>query len=183
MEQTDTDLAAREALRARQGSGARYDAANAPADELLLARRGAAFFARKLNELTDTDLEAPSLREGRTRAYVIAEVSYQARMMAIALKSLREELTAEEAGWVPDIGLAATLPTRALRHLYAHADVHLNVEFRDLQPPHWEQEVAIGEGRPAPVRSVPLLRARTIWRSAIDLGTGARMADMPPVLL
>lgn len=45
MSLTETDEA-REALWARQEKGARYDAANVPAEILLLARRGAAFFSR-----------------------------------------------------------------------------------------------------------------------------------------
>ena len=52
------------ALRQRQGAGARYDAPNAPHDDLLLARRGAAYFARQLNRLDDTALDAPSLVQG-----------------------------------------------------------------------------------------------------------------------
>lgn len=59
MSLAETDLAAREALKARQGKGARYDAPNAPAEDLLLARRGTAHFARKLMELPDAELYAP----------------------------------------------------------------------------------------------------------------------------
>ena len=150
MFQTETDEAAREALRARQGKGARYDAANAPAGDLLFARRGAAFFARKLNELSDADFDAPSLREGWSRRHVVAHVSYQARAMAIALKGMREGLTEEEAQWRPDVMLAATLPVRALRYLYEHSDVHLNVEFRDLRPEDWDGEVTLAEGVSVP---------------------------------
>lgn len=179
MSLTETDRTAREALRARQGAGARYDAPNAPAEDLLLARRGAAFFARKLNELADADFDAPSLRDGWSRRHLVADVSYRARAMAIALKGLREELTDEEAEWRPDVVLAATLPVRALRYLYEHSDVHLNVEFRDLSPEDWERQVRLGEGAPVAVRALPLLRAKEIWRGAVDLGNGARKADMP----
>jgi len=182
MSLTETDRSAREALRARQGAGARYDAPNAPAGDLLLARRGAAFFARKLNELSDADFDGPSLRGGWSRRHLIADVSYRARAMAIALKSLREDLTDEEAEWRPDVALAATLPVRALRYLYEHSDVHLNVEFRDLSDEGWDGEVRIGEGAPVAVNTLPLLRAREIWRAAVDLGNGARMADLPTSL-
>ena len=50
--------------------------------QLLTARRGTAFFARKLNELRDADLDAPSLLPGWTRRHVIAHVSYNARAIA-----------------------------------------------------------------------------------------------------
>ncbi|MBP7002177.1 maleylpyruvate isomerase family mycothiol-dependent enzyme [Amaricoccus sp.] len=77
-----TEEAAREALRARQGAGARYAAAAAPARELAWARRGTAYFARKLRELTEAELTGPSLLPGWTRAHVIAHVGYNARALA-----------------------------------------------------------------------------------------------------
>ena len=183
MSLTETDLAAREALRARQGKGARYDAENAPAKDLLLARRGAAFFARKLNELSDADFDAPSRRDGWSRRHLVADVSYRGRTMALALKQLREGLTEEEAAWVPDVKLATTLPVRALRFLYAHSDVHLSVEFRDMSPTDWERKVMVGEGKPIPVRETPLMRARDVWLGAVNLGNGARIADLPAGIL
>ena len=178
----ETGDAEREALRRRQGKGARYDAETAPAEDLLLARRGAAYFARMLNELSDRAFDAPSLRDGWTRRHLVAYVSHRARALALALKGMREGLTREEAGWRPDIELAATLPVAALRHLYTHSDVHLNVEFRDLTGEHWEGEVVLPDGVRLPVRETPMLRARDVWLGAVDLGTGARAADLPEPL-
>ena len=61
---------ARAALRELQGRGARYDAAAAPARELDWARRGTAYFARLLNNLSDEDLDAPSALPGVSRRYL-----------------------------------------------------------------------------------------------------------------
>jgi len=36
------------------------------------------------------------------------------------MKALREPLIAEEADWRPDLNLTATLPARALHHLFGH---------------------------------------------------------------
>ena len=182
MPSSDIDQAAREGLRARQGQGARYDAHNAPVDELLLARRGAAFFARKVNELDDRDFAVPSRRQGMSRAHLVAHVSYRARSLALAVKGIREGLTEEEAAWRPDAALAATLPVRAIRHLNYHSDVHLNVEFRDLQPEHWDGEEIVFDGETLAVRATPLLRARDVWMAALDLANGARPADLPAQL-
>src|SRR5690625_2550856 len=77
----DTLEEAREALRVRQGAGARYDSPNAPARDLAWARGGTAYFARKLNELTDAELFRPSLLPGWTRAALIAHVGYNARAL------------------------------------------------------------------------------------------------------
>ena len=51
-------------------------------DELLAARRGQAFFARKLNELTDAQLDGGTLLPDWTRRHVIAHVGYNARAIA-----------------------------------------------------------------------------------------------------
>src|SRR5690606_34928742 len=89
MRLTPEEQAAHEQLRARQGRGARYDSAGAPASDLLLARRGTAYFARKLNELADTDLDLPSLREGWSRRHLIAHIGYHARALAHAMEGAR----------------------------------------------------------------------------------------------
>ena len=178
----DPERAARAALRARLGPGARYEAETAPAEELLLARRGAAFFARLLTALPDAALAQPA-REGHgSRAHVVAAISLQARLVAIALKGLREGLTEEEAEWRPDIALAVTLPARALRSLYSHSDVHLNVEFRDLRAEDWEREIEIDGIGSVAVRALPMLRARDLWTGALALNAGARAEDLPPAL-
>lgn len=123
---------ARAALRERQGTGARYDAAEAPAETLGWARLGTAFFARLLNDLADADLWAPSLVPGWTRRHVVAQVGYQARALT--------QLTEWAAGGVPqpmydsnaarlaEVENGSTLPARALRGLFRHAAVHLDVE-------------------------------------------------------
>jgi maleylpyruvate isomerase len=49
---------------------------------LLTARRGTAFFARKLSELSYDGLDAPSLLPGWSRRHVIAHVGYNARAVA-----------------------------------------------------------------------------------------------------
>lgn len=83
------DTVARYALRVRQGGGARYDAETAPHDDLLQARRGTAYFARKLNELSDVDLSGPSHLPGWTRAHIVSQTSYHARTLAHLLEAAR----------------------------------------------------------------------------------------------
>lgn len=176
------DRAARDILRARQGEGARYDAENAPHDDLLLARRGTAYFARKLNELTDDALGDAALRDGWSRRHLVAHVSLQARELAIALKALREPLIAEELEWCPDLALAATLPAHALRHLFEHSAKHLDVEWRDLPAERWDTVLTHVQDSTVCARATPILRAREIWRAAIELGNGGRWSDVPAPL-
>ncbi|MDR3470691.1 MAG: maleylpyruvate isomerase N-terminal domain-containing protein [Devosia sp.] len=178
---------ARAELRARQGLGARYDAPNAPALELDWARRGTAYFARKLNELVDADLDAPSLVDGWSRREVVASVGYHARALTRITERARTgsdlhmfSSPGQRAGEIAD---GATLPPGALRHLVAHADVHLNVEWRDLGEADWDRPLETGRGKLSTARETPWMRACEVWLRALDIGGGGSMCDLPPAFL
>ena len=179
--------AARRALQERQGAGARYDAPEAPTDALRLARLGTAYFARKLGELSDAALYTPCRVPGWTRAHVICDVAYQAR----AISRQVETATAGEAippfyddetARIGEIELGATLPARALRHLFEHAAVHLNVVWRDLPGTAWDALAPDADGLPRALRATAMERARRLWRGALELDNGARLRDLPPGL-
>ena len=178
--------AARAALREKQGAGARYDADAAPHDDLLLARRGTAFFARKLNELGDDDLWGASAQDGWTRRHLIAHVAYHARALAHVVEGVRTGAPVptypSAAARDDEIALGATLPARALRHLFDHAVKHLDVEWRDLPDAGWGASVALMGGGAVPVSDLPRLRAMEVWLGALDLENGARIADLPMML-
>ena len=171
----------RAALIARQGVGARWDAPGAPAEALLSARRGTAYFARLLNGLPDHALARPSRIAGWSRAQVVAHVGYHARALAEALAGLR----GADAGTAGDIATrvarGASLPARALRGLFDHAAIHLDVEWRDLPGPAWDGRLSL-EGAEIAIRATPDLRAAVIWRAALDLDAGGRRADLPAAL-
>jgi maleylpyruvate isomerase len=172
---------ARAQLRARQGLGARYDAPNAPARELDWARRGTAYFSRKLNELTDDALWRPSRVTGWTRRHVAACVGYHARALTRVTEAARTRtrvaLFDTPTQRDEEIADGATLPAGALRHLVAHAQVHLNVEWRDLSDEDWDRRLS-GDGPPC-ARDTPWLRAKEIWLRAVDLGNGGAFSDFP----
>lgn len=178
-----TESAARDALRARQGPGARYDAPLAPADELALARRGTAYFARVLNGLPDEDFGAPSLVPGWTRAAVIAHVGYNARALARVVEGARTGIDlpmyACEEARAEEIARGASLPPRALRNLFRHAAVHLDVEWRDLADAGWDVLARGRNGGPLPIRETPWLRAREVWLHTVDLDCGGSCSDFP----
>lgn len=169
----DPDALARRRLRERQGAGARYDAASAPADHLLLARRGTAFFARILNGLTDAELDAPSDVPGWSRAHVVAHVGYHARALARLVEAARqgaaEECLAEPEAQVEDVDFGATLPRHALRYLFRHSATHLDVEWRDLDDAGWARTVRSLSGADVAIATTPLARAHEIWARAAEL--------------
>lgn len=172
---------ARAALRRRQGPGARYDASNAPALELDWARRGTAFFARKLNELRDGELDGDSAVAGWTRRHVVAATAYHARMLARAAEAARTgaaiALYEHPAQRDEEIEAGATLPPGALRHLVDHAAVHLHVEWRDLSPEDWDRPLPYAALTTA--RQSPWIRAKQLWLRALDLRSGASPRDFP----
>ncbi|MCA8880851.1 MAG: maleylpyruvate isomerase N-terminal domain-containing protein [Rhodobacteraceae bacterium] len=179
----EVEDAARAALRVRQGGGARYDAPSAPAGDLALARRGTAYFARLLNDLSDADLWFPSARTGWTRRHLIAHVGYHARALARVVEGARtgepQPLYLSDAARAAEIALGATLPARALRHLVQHAAIHLNVEWRDLTDADWRKILPDGAGGTIAVARTPWLRAHEVWSAALDLGSGGRLRDVP----
>ncbi|HEY8700702.1 MAG TPA: maleylpyruvate isomerase family mycothiol-dependent enzyme [Arthrobacter sp.] len=168
---------------------ARHDQTTDPGllQALLQARRGTAFFARKLNELTDADLDAGSLLPGWTRRHIIAHVGYNARALA---RLIEWAATGIETPMYPsptardhEIDFGATLPPIALRHLFDHSAVHLNVEWRDLPAEAWRHKVKTAQGRTVPATETVWMRTREVWIHAVDLDNGATFTDIPePVL-
>lgn len=183
----DEEAAARARLRERLGAGARYDAPAAPHRELSWARRGTAYFARKLNELSDADLDGSALVAGWSRRHVVAHVGYHARKLSrlveAARKGAAEETLPESEPLNEDINFGSTLPAHALRYLFAHSEVHLNVEWRDLHAEGWRAAVRNLAGEMIQIQDTPRLRALEVWQMAINLANGGRYADVPPELL
>ncbi|ACU97081.1 MAG: maleylpyruvate isomerase family mycothiol-dependent enzyme [Saccharomonospora viridis] len=179
--------AARAALRQRQGPGARYDSPNAPAKELTWARRGTAYFARVLAQLPDSELDRPSLLPGWSRRHVIAHVGYNARaltrLLTWARTGVETPMYASPEQRAAEIESGATLPARALRSLFSHSEVHLNVAWRDLPDEAWDAQVRTAQGRLVPARETAWMRTREVWVHALDLDHGASTHDFPPDLL
>jgi maleylpyruvate isomerase len=172
-------------LRERLGKGARYDAAAAPARELGWARRGTAYFARKLNELHDDELDEPTLIPGWTRRRLIGHVGNQARDLARIVEAARTGQPWQDA--LPEAREAeansGTLPARALRNIFYHSEVHLNVEWRDLMDADWDKVVTVANGQNIAVRDTPAIRARAVWIHAVDLLNNGSFRDFLPDFL
>lgn len=183
----DIDQEARLALKTRLGPGARYDAPDAPGDQLRLARLGTAYFARKLNELDDEGLDRPSKVTGWRRSHVVADVGYQARWLARLVAAARSgssvELIEEPEAQNEDVNFGATLPRHALRYLFAHSAVHLNVEWRELMSAGWKTAIASVDGEIVPIGATPWMRSIKVWLASVDLDNGASFFDFPPELL
>lgn len=152
------------------------------AAELLAARRGQAFWARALTDLRDADFDGPSSLPGWSRRHVIAHVGFHARALARLVEGARtgieQPMYSSLADRDAEITFGATLPVEALRNLAAHAAVHLNVEWRDLPEERWSALVSLPDGRRVPVSATVGMRAREVWRHALDLDSGASAAEV-----
>ncbi|SEJ48200.1 maleylpyruvate isomerase [Arthrobacter sp. yr096] len=168
---------------------ARHDLTTDPGlqEDLLQARRGTAFFARKLNELTDAELDGGTLLPDWTRRHILAHVGYNARAIA---RLVEWAATGVETPMYPspearnhDINFGATLSPIALRNLFDHSAVHLSVEWRDLPDANWANQVRTAQGRTVPATETVWMRTREVWVHAVDLDNGASFSDIPaPVL-
>lgn len=157
------------------------------ARRLLVMRRGQAFWARKLNELSDNEFDGRSLLPGWTRRHLVAHVGFNARAIARLVEWARTDIETpmyeSSAQRAEEIDFGATLPTEALRNLAAHSAVHLNVEWRDLPASAWSREVRTAQGRLVPVSETVWMRTREVWVHAVDLANGACVDDFPAELI
>jgi maleylpyruvate isomerase len=157
------------------------------AAQLLETRRGQAFFSRKLAELRDADLGAPSLLDGWSRRHVIAHVGLNARaltrLVEWAATGVETPMYENPGQRAEEIDFGATLPAQALRNLSDHAAVHLTVEWRDLPAADWSNVVRTAQGRTVPVSETVWMRGREVWLHAIDLDAGARFDQLPAAFL
>jgi len=157
------------------------------AAQLLIARRGQAYFSRQLHALADEEFDQPSLLNGWDRRHLIAHVGLNARALT---RLTHWAATGEETPMYAspeqrdaEIALAATHHPQALRNLSDHAAVHLNVEWRDLTEDAWSHPVRTALGRTVPVSETVWMRTREVWVHAVDLGNGGTFDDFPDELL
>lgn len=168
---------------------ARHDLTTDPGlqDALLQARRGTAFFARKLNELSDDELDGASLLPGWSRRHLAAHIGYNARaisrLIEWAATGVETPMYSSPAARNQEIDFGATLSPIALRNLVDHAAIHLNVEWRDLPDEKWSNQVKTAQGRTVPASETVWMRTREVWLHAVDLNNGATIADIPAPIL
>ena len=168
---------------------ARHDQVNDQqlAARLLTARRGTAYFSRKLAELSDDDFDAPSLLPGWSRRHIIAHVGYNARaltrLIEWAATGIETPMYASPEQRAREIEDGVTLKPIALRHLVSHSNVHLNVEWRDLPADAWNNAVRTAQGRTVPASETAWMRSREVWIHAVDLNNGGSFNDLPADVL
>jgi len=117
----------------------------------LIARRGTAFFAQRLAELSDDDLGAGSLLDGWTRKHLAAHVGYNAaalfRLMDWAATGVETPMYPSAEHRDREIKEGATLSAAALRNLFDHTVARLDEKWRHLPESRWAAPVRTAQGR------------------------------------
>jgi maleylpyruvate isomerase len=153
----------------------------------LIARRGTAFFAQRLAELSDDDLEAGSLLDGWTRKHLVAHVGYNAaalsRLMDWAATGVETPMYPSADHRDREIKEGATLSAAALRNLFDHTVARLDEKWRHLPETRWAAPVRTAQGRTVPAAETVWMRTREVWIHAVDLDNGAHFGDFPGVVL
>lgn len=156
-------------------------------EALLTVRHGTEFFGRKLNELSDDALRAPSLLPDWTRAHVIAHVSYNAHAIARLMKWANTgNETPMYSSWEArnaEIEHGAALAPKDLRDLYQDSAAQLDAAWRDTPPDAWEHQVKTAQGRTVPASETVWMRTREIWIHTVDLDNGATFDQLPANVL
>jgi len=156
-------------------------------DRLLTARRGTAYFVQRLAELGDRHLDADSLLPGWSRRHLVAHVGYNAaalcRLMDWAGTGTETPMYASAEQRACEIDEGSTLNPGALRNLFDHTVARLDQKWRHLPPAAWSAQVRTAQGRLVPASETVWMRTREVWIHAVDLASGGRFSDFPPVVL
>ncbi|MDI9950260.1 MULTISPECIES: maleylpyruvate isomerase family mycothiol-dependent enzyme [unclassified Rhodococcus (in: high G+C Gram-positive bacteria)] len=157
------------------------------AERLLIARRGTAYFAQRLAELSDSDLDGQTLLSGWSRRHLLAHVGYNAaalcRLLDWAATGIETPMYASAEQRGREIVEGATLSAAALRNLFDHTVARLDEKWRNLPASAWDAQVRTAQGRLVPVSETAWMRTREVWIHAVDLGNGGRFGDFPDVVL
>lgn len=168
---------------------ARHDLLEDPRsiEELATARLGTAFWRRALDQVSDAGLDGASLLPGWRRRHLVAHVGYNARAVARlvtwAASGVENPMYPSPRARGEEIELGATLNPEALRSLSEHAAIDLDVRWRDLPADRWSARVVTAQGRDVPAAETVWMRTREVWLHAVDLDSGARIDDVPRVVL
>jgi len=156
-------------------------------ERLLIARRGTAYFAQRLVELSDNDFGSDTLLPGWARRHLVAHVGYNAaalcRLMDWAATGVETPMYESAEQRNREISEGATLDSAALRNLFDHTVARLDEKWRHHPASAWSAQVRTAQGRQVPASETVWMRIREVWIHAVDLANGGRFDDFPAVVL
>jgi maleylpyruvate isomerase len=150
-------------------------------------REGTAHLLSLVEQLTDDALRAPSLLPGWTRAHVVAHLARNAealtRLARWARTGIENPMYTHQEQRTAEIEASAAQSGPVLRSEVATSAHLLGETLAELDDEGWRAAVRTAQGRTVPAAEVPWMRTREVWLHAVDLGTGATVADLPAGLV
>lgn len=148
---------------------------------------GTEFLVQAVDALPDDALPAPSALPGWTRAHVVAHVARNAealvRLAAWARTGVETPMYASPEQRAADIEATAANPVEVLRRELRSTAGELDMALAALDDTTWRTPLRNALGREVPATELPWMRVREVWLHAVDLGSGATVADLPPDLV
>ncbi|MDN5931463.1 MAG: maleylpyruvate isomerase family mycothiol-dependent enzyme [Pseudonocardia sp.] len=145
---------------------------------------GTEFLVQLVDALPDDALRAPSGLPGWSRAHVVGHVARNAealtRLATWARTGVETPMYADAEQRGADIEASAHGSADTLRRDLSRTADELDVALAALDQSTWGTTVRSALGRDIPGTEIPWMRVREVWLHAVDLGSGATMADLPP---
>jgi maleylpyruvate isomerase len=149
--------------------------------------RGTAYFAQRLAELSDDELDGATLLEGWTRRHLLAHVGYNAaalcRLLDWAATGVETPMYESAEQRNQEVLDGATQNPAALRNFFDHTVARLDRRWRDLPEAARAATVRTAQGRLVPASEVAWMRSREVWVHAVDLANGGQFSDFPEPIL
>ena len=157
---------------------------NHPDTTLAWMGAGTEFLVQAVDALHDDALRAPSALPGWTRAHVVGHVARNAealtRLVTWARTGVETPMYADPQQRAQDIEASAALPVDRLRRELSSTAADLDLALSAMDDRAWRATVRTAQGRLRPASEIPWMRVREVWLHAVDLGSGAGVADLPP---
>lgn len=145
---------------------------------------GTEFLVQLVDALPDDALRAPSALPGWRRAHVIGHVARNAealtRLATWARTGVPTPMYAGVEQRGADIEASSNGSAETLRRELASTAEELDVALAALDDTAWNATVRSVLGQDLPATEIPWMRVREVWLHAVDLGSGATVADLPP---
>jgi maleylpyruvate isomerase len=145
---------------------------------------GTEFLVQLVDALPDDALRAPSALPGWSRAHVVGHVARNAealtRLATWARTGVETPMYADAEQRGADIEASAHGSADTLRRELSSTADELDVALAALDDTTWVATVRSALGRDIPATEIPWMRVREVWLHAVDLGSGATVADLPP---
>ena len=155
-------------------------------DRVHLVGQGTDHFRARCADVSEAELDGPSLLAGWSRRQLIAHLGYNAagmcRLLDGAAAGVARGMYTSAEQRAADIAESVGLDTTAVYRLFDTEAKRLETAWTNLPAEAWSLTVKTPQGTPVPASETLWMRSREVWIHAVDLDTGATFDMIPPVV-